>query len=445
MKIKFKILTVVICALTFVLSLTSCTDGAHIGKSTLLGEPKAVEQVDSSTLGTNDYKAFKQSVEAFAADFAAYSYTNYKKQDNFSVSPVSVYMALALSAECAAGDTRREILDALGVTQQQLKTHFSTLYRSLAVEHKADNKTTGLLNLTNSIWVNEGTTVKQPCIDALSNDYYAYSYSADFAHNSAQANKAIQDFVKKQTRNLIDKNFNLPEETLFTLINTLYLKTIWNTDGNDLPFAKDRYDFTATDGSVKNIQLLQGDYISGRTAEFGTFTTFYTRTYDGYKIKFILPKDGYTIDSVFSAENIAAVNSITDYGEYNEDATERYLTRVLFPEYKCKYDDDIIGILRDKFNIDLFFKDHVNYSPACDFSTLSDESCYCATIRHVTDLTVNRKGIEGAAVTVVGMCGDSMPAPIVTVKEDFIVNKSFGFIITDRQDITLFSGVVNNI
>lgn len=29
--------------------------------------------------------------------------------------------------------------------------------------------------------------------------------------------------------------------------------------------------------------------------------------------------------------------------------------------------------------------------------------------------------------------------------EDFIVNRSFGFILTDKNDVTLFSGVVNNL
>lgn len=443
MKTKFKVVAVILCAVICALSLTSCNKVA--GESKLLGSPKTVERVDYSEITTDGYKAFKNSVEGFAAFFAEYSYAGYKKQDNFAVSPISVYMALALASECAAGQTRQEILDALGVTRQQLTAHFSTLYQSLAAERKVQNKTTALLNLSNSIWINEGTEVKQECIDALSNDYFAYSYSADFAHKNAEANKAVRDFVKKQTKGLIDQDFGLPEETLFTLINALYLKTIWNTDGRDLPFAEDTYNFTAKDGAVKNTKLLRGYYNGGRTKEFGTFKTFFTTTHNNYKIKFILPKDGYSVDDVFTAENISAVNGISDYGFFDKEANTEYFTRVMFPEYKCKYDEDIKGILRDKFGIDLLFKDHFKYSPACDFSTLSDESCYCGKVQHVTDLTVDRKGIEGAAVTVILMAGDAAPMPVIKVYEDFIVDKAFGFIITDPNDVTLFSGVVNNI
>ena len=285
---------------------------------------------------------------------------------------------------------------------------------------------------------NKGTDVKQDCISALSNDYYAYSYSADFKFSAAEANKAVRDFVKKKTNGLIDKDFELSPQTLFALINTLYLKTIWNTSGNDLPFAETPYEFTAKDGSVKSAQLLQGDYVSGRAADFETFTTFYAQTYDGYKIKFILPKDGYTVDQVFTAQNISAVNSIADYGAYDSASNASYSTRVLFPEFKCKYDKNIAAQLKDKFGINLFFNEAL-----CDFSNLTDEECFCSKVVHVTDLTVNKKGIEGAAVTVVGM--DESAGPSATVKEDFVVNKAFGFIITDSRDVTLFTGVVNDI
>ncbi|MDE6060358.1 MAG: serpin family protein, partial [Clostridia bacterium] len=63
-------------------------------------------------------------------------------------------------------------------------------------------------------------------------------------------------------------------------------------------------------------------------------------------------------------------------------------------------------------------------------------------IQHVTDLTVNKKGIEGAAVTVIKGAMSSRPAEI---KLDFVIDKAFGFIITDRDNVTLFSGVVNKI
>ena len=79
------------------------------------------------------------------------------------------------------------------------------------------------------------------------------------------------------------------------------------------------------------------------------------------------------------------------------------------------------------------------------FETLSPEACFCSAIKHVTDLTVNEKGIEGAAVTVVEMDGASAGEPMKEVYADFVVDRAFAFLITDHQDVTLFSGVVNGV
>ncbi len=440
MKNKFKITFAVICAIICLFTFTSCNNTALNGKSTLLGSPKKAERVDFAELNTEGYLSFKNSVESFASDFAACAYADYGQTDNFAVSPVSVYMALALASQCAEGDTRQEILNALNVTNGQLKTHFATLYNSLAVERKADGVVTGLLDLSNSIWINEGANVKKDCIQSLSDDFYAYLYSAPFATDNINANKAVQDFVKKQTRGLIDKEFNLSMNTLFALINTLYLKTIWNTSGNELPYASGKYDFAAYDGTVTSTQLLQGDYVSGRAAHFDAFDTFYTATADGYKIKFIVPCGGFTVDQVFTAQNLALVNGLKDYGGIDDETDTHYFTRVLFPEYKCKYDKNIKDLLKDNFGINSLFS-----GLRCDFTALTDNECYCSSICHVTDLTVDKNGIEGAAVTVLAVTEAYPGTPVKNVREDFVIDKAFGFIITGSNDVTLFSGVVNGI
>ncbi len=442
---KFRKLALCACSVVCALSFAACGSPEAAGKSTQLGKPQTATPLSYTERENDGFVKFKDKTEQFAAKFAAAVYEGYKSEENFTVSPVSVFMALSLAAECANGDTRNELLSALGVSYEELQTNFPVFYRSLKSEIKNEGKITSVLDLSNSIWINDGTPVNQPCIDKLSNVYYAYSYSADFKHDNDSANAAIRSFVKEQTRGLIDQNFNLSEETLFTLINTLYLKTVWGTDGDDLPFTKDDYAFTAKDGSVTNKKLLQGYYNSGKVQEAEKYSTFFTTTADGYKIKFILPKDGYTVDDVFTEQTIAEVNGITNYGGYDRENNTSYETRCIFPEYKCKYDDSLVSVLKEKFGVDRFFKDPGKYTDACDFSTLSEKECYCAKIQHVTDLTVDKTGIEGAAVTVIGMDAASAGEPHEIVYSDFVLDKAFGFIITDWYNTTLFSGVVNNI
>ncbi|MDE6868154.1 MAG: hypothetical protein K2J83_03315 [Clostridia bacterium] len=437
MKIRFKALASCACTVLCALSFTACGKGTE-GKSTLLGKPETITPVSYEQFNSENYLNFKAAAENFAATFAEYTYADYDKADNFAVSPVSVYMALSLAAECAAGETRNEILNALGVSYSELKENISLLYRSLAIGRGVNSEIVGRLTLTNSIWVNEDTPVKQPCIDALSDYYYCYSYAADFANDNAAANQAVRDFVKERTSGLIDKDFQLSPETLFALINTLYLKAVWNTDGKGLDFTDKSYDFKNYDGTTTATKLLQGNYISGRAYEEEAFSAFYTTTYDGYKLKFILPNDGYSVDDVFTAENLQKVNSLV-YQSVDDENAIIYETRCLFPEYDCSYDEEVKGILSKNYGVERLF------AGGCDFSSLTDEDSFCNSVKHVTKLTVDEMGIEGAAVTVMVYDTSIEPSEFDYVFEDFVIDGTFGFIITDKNDTTLFSGVVKSI
>lgn len=124
----------------------------------------------------------------------------------------------------------------------------------------------------------KNATVKKDCINTLADKFYCYSYSADFSGDNKGANKEVRKFVKEQTHNLIDRDFDLSEDTLFTLINTLYIKDVWNDTGKDIPFAAGQYSFVESDGNVKSANLLQGYYERGRVVETDTYTHFYVTT-----------------------------------------------------------------------------------------------------------------------------------------------------------------------
>ncbi len=375
---KFAAVAIVgICAFNF----ASCS----AGNSTLLAKPNAANPLSYQERKETELDGLEQGAAEFAAKFASAVYDDAQKEENFAVSPVSVYMALSLAAECAAGETREEILSALGVPYDTLQSEFSNYYRSLIAEYEHDNKVTARVSLGNSIWIDERATAKEDCTQTLAEKYFCYSYAADFHGDNENANRAVRSFVKDQTYGLIDQDFALSSATMFALINTLYLKDIWNVEGDDLSFTEQTYDFTQKNGEVKQTKLLQGYYVSGRVYETETFRHFYTKTHHGYRIKFLLPKQGYTLDDIFTQENLALVNSLTDYHAYDEDNEIYYSTRCLFPEFKAEYNNDIKEILRSAFGIEALF------GGACDFSTLTDDGVYCEKVQHERSFPLKRR------------------------------------------------------
>ena len=312
----FKCIAAASLAAVSLLGLTACgPDGVPFGATTL-GKPAKATSLSYQERNENKYSDITKSAESFAADFAALAYKQYTGKENFAVSPISVYMALSLAAQCSAGETQSEILSVLGVSYDSLLSGFSDYYRSIIADYTERNEynkeiQTGKITLNNSVWLDSNTMPKQQCIETLADKFFCFSYQAPFADDNVSANQAVRRFVKDNTNGLIDRDFELSEETVFALINILYLKDLWNTQGQDLSLTDNSYDFIQVDGSVKNTKLLRGYSNSGQVVERESFSTFFTRTANGNKIDFILPKDGYTVDDVFTAENIKEVKSIT--------------------------------------------------------------------------------------------------------------------------------------
>lgn len=105
-----------------------------------------------------DYRQTAERAEAFAPAFARGRLTASGKRQTATVAggAVSVFMAMSLAAVCAGGETREEILSALGLSYGELRAGFSAFYRSLTAEFTTNTgDLEGELALGNSIWLNE--------------------------------------------------------------------------------------------------------------------------------------------------------------------------------------------------------------------------------------------------------------------------------------------------
>ena len=442
MKKCFKSILALSCAAVSLFALSACgKESAVEPKSTLLGSPQEVTTLSYSDRQSDRVTTIAESAEKFAADFASIAFGAFDENSNFAVAPVSVYMALSLAAQCADGNTKSEILSTLGITYNQLVDGFYDYYRSLFAKYEIDGKELGTISLSNSIWLDNSLREKQDCINILADKFNCYSYKVGLWEDNKAANLAVREFVKEKTRGLIDRDFQLKEDTLFALINTLYIKDIWNRLGEDLSFTSKIYDFKNYDASKTKTKMLQGYYREGRVYEGDNYQTFYTATSNGNKIKFILPKEGFNVDDVFTADNLTEINSIKDYNSVDEANKIIYNTRCLFPEFSAEYNNDIKDLLIDMGINDLF-------SVAdCNYSALTDFGADCSKAIHIAKLKVDKKGFEGAAVTILENDATS-PAPEEVYKyeyQDFIMDRAFGFILSDRYDNTLFSGVVKKV
>ena len=186
------------------------------------------------------------------ADFSAESTTlALAGEGNGVYSPISLWFALAMLAETTDGDSRQEILDALGAEDvEQLRSWADSLWHDLYT----DDGTASVL-LGTSMWLNQGVDFNQDTLEALAEHYYAASYQAPMGTDAAD--QALTDWTAEQTRGLIGSDGKVLEttpDTLMVLASTLYVMGRWNTEFQPENNTDDV--FTAADGTEQEAEFM---------------------------------------------------------------------------------------------------------------------------------------------------------------------------------------------
>ncbi len=385
---------------------------------------------------SDSFKAFASKVTKFSNDAAVAIGTN--DAGNTAVSPISVFMALAMAAESADSETRQEILDAMGITYDELKANIKHLCY-ICNRIRPRNRETNLYNelkCVNSLWVQDDVKVKESGLQSLTDLFHTDIFRMDF--NGSNVNDIITSYISNETRGFLSPNLEITPETLLVLMNVVYLRDIWNDYGHALNLTNQKFDFVNYDLSKKSTQLLEGYYFGGKAVKTEKFRKFETYTKEDIALTFFVPNDGYTLDDIYTPE---VLNDHTQYiySEKHGDTTYRFHTRCLFPEYNASFDGYIEETIK-KMGVNKFF------SLDCNFSNLTDDLLYCGKIRHITKLEVTRYGIEGAAVTAEMLLGDAGPGREIykDFYEDFVVDRNFAYIIS-HHNIPIFTGVVKSI
>lgn len=407
-----------------------------------VSEPETAPEV------TEPETTVPQTFESRLVNFSnkLYNMSAENEDENYTMSPISVYMAFSMLYSIGDENVKSELETLTGMTAEDFEKA-GELFDSLQSEVTYDEKLFSKLSLTNSIWINEGEEVNWDKIKELLSCLGATSHETPFFRDNEKANKDITEFVKENTNGLIDKDFKLTKETLFALINTLYFKDIWSLRDGDLYSKEDN--FYLNDGSNKKCEFLYGKYVEGQTAENELCSYFYTETQCGYKLKFILPKEGVSLKEAMSAANLNAVNSVrdfnvyaapvdkealmTDYAMFDEipDVVE-HKTRCIFPSFKIQNDTKLKEILEENGYLEKTFEAFL--------SPITEKPLLVGDIKHTAVLDVNKTGIEGAAVTIISVEAGS--ALEFTEYHELKLDRSFGFILTDLNDTILFEGQV---
>ena len=413
----FARLAATILILSMVLSLGACgLSSSGSVKAGNLTEKIKAEKVEGKAAGT----AFTSSQYDFAAKLLASSYE--EDGGNCLVSPLSVLLALAMTANGAANKTLSQMLDVIGggMTMEDLNAYLYGYVKNLPPSNKNSK-----LAIANSVWVNDlpGFAVREDFLRAAVSWYDAAVYQLPF---DEQCVKEINGWVSKNTDKMIEEIMDsMDEDALMFLINAVCFDAKW-----EVPFTReDERKFTTDDGSTQYVDMMlsaEDEYFEGEH-----YTGFAKKYGNGCRFIAILPDEDTSLKDFIAGldgETLAAILSSAVKTKVN----------IGLPKFSYDYAAKLKERLRAMGMTDAF-EDSADFSLMCETEPLKIDD-----VIHKTFIEVAEAGTRAAAVTAVTMA----PTAMMPTEEPktVILDRPFLYMIVDGDSsLPIFIGTVGSV
>ena len=355
------------------------------------------------------------------------------KEGNWTLSPYSARLCLAMLANGAKGETQAELLDALRIddlelfnqiTQEQ-NAFYSGLERIMAMQ------------ISNSVWLNQSWFDDKGAflpnfVKTMDENYHATVEEVTNADSVERVNAWANEKTNGKIPTILTED---NREFVTALINAVYFKAAWE---NEFPEDQtDKADFTDADGTTGTVDMMH------QTNGFGYYSTpgveALKMDYRNYAVDNV-DGDGFErfIDADLSmylikADDTIDVQNLLDsaefvYGDVN----------VSVPKFKVEYGaalDDALQAMGIKTAYD---HEKADLTAMLDPTGLPGGQFFLDTVLQKTYIAVDEKGTEAEAVTAaMDGAGAAMPDRPELVRE-FAADSPFWFVIRDNNNGELF-------
>ena len=396
------------------------------GCATKVQAADLMEGVQANTVtGKAADDAFAQSQMRLAVELFQSSVLE-SKDENVLISPLSIQLALAMTANGADGNTKAEMEALLGgeISLEDLNEYLYSYVNNLPSAEKYK------LQIANSIWFrdDEGRLqVEKDFLQKNANYYGAQAYKAAF---DDQTLKDINNWVMDHTDGMIDSILDqIDEDAVMYLINALVFDAEWQHvyDKSDVYKGK----FTNIGGTEKQVDMMHSEetvYLQDENA------IGFMKPYSGSKYNFavLLPNEGvdiYEYIAGLTGESLMETLSTPQLG----------MVMATLPKFSYEYELTMNDVLKELGMPSAFSGD------TADFSKMAHSSrgnIYIGDVLHKTFISVDELGTKAGAVTKVEMNDESAPMSEWVVN----LNRPFVYMIIDNEtNLPVFIGTVMDV
>lgn len=360
---------------------------------------------------------------------------------NTVCSPLSIYLALGMLADCTANASQQQLLALLKAEDMtSLRQEAQHLYQQYNFQKRIDengeqkdekdpDKAQLISKVSDALFVNQDAGLRKKALKDIEKDFSAEVYTG--VPGTAEFDKVFQDWLNEATNSLLKEQaegMRLDPETVLALASAIYCKAPWVNSFMEEMTAKEP--FHSPDGDIDaDMMHAQENMLY---AEKDAFTAVGLDLHDGSICWIILPKEGKHPSDL---KDDAQLYDLLESGSETDNVSWEEV-RLSLPKMDVASEMSLVEGLQALGITDVF------EAGAADFTPVSDSrNIVVSEIQHDARFTADEDGVEAAAFTVVMMeaTGIYEQDPI-----EFTVDRPFLFAVAGADGTMLFGGSVSN-
>lgn len=356
-------------------------------------------------------------------------------EGNWSVSPYSIRLCLAMLANGAKGETQQELLSALHIDDLDA---FNQSVKELLETYDGYARIMSL-ETANSLWLNQsrfdGAGAFLPDFVQRMDEYFRAEVQEV---TDADSVERVNAWADEKTHGKIPTILTEDNREFATaLVNAVYFKAAWASEFNEA--RTEKADFTNADGTTGTVDMMH------QTNGFGYYATpgieALEMPYRNYAVdnmegdNFELFRDADFSMYLIKADDTLDVQNFLDNAEFTYGDVNASV-----PKFKVEYSaalDDALQALGVQTAYD---PENADLTAMLDPSGLPGQQHFLDTVVHKTYIAVDERGTEAAAVTA-AMTGGAAPPERPELIRTFTADEPFWFVIRDNaKGEILFTG-----
>lgn len=334
-------------------------------------------------------------------------------------SPLSIYMAFSVLAECCDGQSLDELLGFLKVSdKEELRKSNHDLFDSLYFdEFKRYNR------MSNSIWIDDRFICENETLKNLADYYYTTSFIRDLS--SSTDCDEISQWIYQNTSGKFKPEIEPSADSVLKIINTVTFREKWQEI-----FESTKEDVFYSGDDKINCTFLTGT-MTGRINETERYVKYSKDFQDGFVMNFVLPTGDEDVDSILSDSEI--MNDI-----FSSTEGMSCLVKTSIPKFSSTSKFNLIPVA-ESLGLERIFK-RVDIEPLINSEKNVLLEPFVNEITHEAVIDVDENGCEAAAYTLISIKDECIPTPHYA----FCADKPFIYYVSDTNGTPLFIGTVYN-